>query len=435
MRQASNRLALTLAATIIIVAAVTRPAAAERDGCLADETRERGVAHVSGDVLNVTGDEANAPIDIAFGAVRLRETGGLLRAGASGCGMDVDLRLAGDRVNVGMASVFTGDGVKDGNLERATHWQYGRTEVNVVRRNGIKWRIGGSLLQVSAPDAARPDRGANGESELSLLDGRLRATSSLAWAEHGDAAGTWAGAQQHRIRLRLYEEGSFVLTGFAGYERAESGFAGRAVNMTADRERETFGLGLRWRRIALTLERSDERDNVDDDGSSGNRWDGWRSEARFDVDGHGRMPRQATLTFDRKDRHDGLTTMLEERRDRVRLQFGWRDGLALRLSGRTTTEFGTGGREEATHALGIAAERAFPLGDWHMSGRAGASQAWADVEMPDEGVGLNLSLQARHNDLNALNLRFKARLKREVDDGGDSMDTDYRVGIQAELTF
>lgn len=435
MRQASARLALTLAATVIIATAVIRPAAAGRDGCLADETRERGVARVTGDVLNFAGDEANAPIDIAFGAVRLRDTGGLLRAGAAGCGMDIGLRLAGNRVNVDMASVFTGDGVRNGNLTRATHWQYGKAEVDVLRRNGINWRVGGSLLQVTAPDADGADRGVNAQSELSMLDGRLRATSSLAWAEHGDAAGSWAGAQQHRIRLRLFEEGGFRLSGFAGYERAEAGFAGRAVNMTQDRERETIGLGLRWRRFVLTLERSDERDNVDDDGGAGNRWDGWRSEARVDLDGDGRMPHRTTLSFDRKDRHDRLTTMTEERQDRLQVRVGWRNGLAVRLTGRTTTEFESAGNQEVTNTLGVAAERGFPWGDWRMNGRAGASRDWNEAGSAEEGMGINLSLNARHHDFESFNLRFKARLKRETDDGGGDTDTDYHIGVQAELAF
>lgn len=434
MRQASARLALTLAAIVTISSAASGQAAAGRDGCLADETRERGVARVSGDVLNITGEEANAPIDIAFGAVRLQDSGGLLRAGASGCGMDVGVRLARDRVQVDMASVFTGDGVQSGNLARATHWHYGNAEVDVLRRNGVNWRVGGSLLQVTSPDAEETDRGVNAQSELSLLDGRVQATSNLAWAEHGDAAGTWAGAQQHRIKLRLFEEGSFALTGFAAYERAESGFAGRAVNMAQDRERETIGLGLRWRRFGLTLERSDERDNVDEDGGSGNRWDGWRSEARLDLDGRQRMPRQTIVSFDRKDRQDRLTTMVEERRDRLQIGFRWRDGLSLRLMGRETTEFGAAGSEEVTNALGASAERAFPWGDWRMTGRAGASRDWNDAAS-EEGMGLHLSLHARHDDLDALNLRFKARLKRETDDGGADMDTDYRIGVQAELAF
>ncbi len=434
MRQASARLALTLAATVIISTAAIRPAVADRDGCLADEARERGVARVTGDVLNFTGDEADGPIDIAFGAVRLSDSGGLLRTGASGCGMDIGVRLARNRVQVDMASVFSGDSVRSGNLTRATHWQYGKAEVDVLRRNGVNWRVGGSLLQVTSPDAEQADRGVNAQSELSFLDGRVQATSNLAWAEHGDAAGTWAGAQQHRIKLRLFEEGGFALTGFAGYERAEAGFAGRAVNMAQDRERETIGLGLRWRRFGLTLERSDERDNVDDDGGSGNRWDGWRSEARIDLDGRGRMPRQTTLSFDRKDRQDRLTTMVEERQDRLQVRFGWRDGLSLRLTGRTTTEFGAAGSEEVTNALGLAAERAFPWRDWRMTGRAGASQDWNDAAA-EEGMGLHASLHARHDDFDSLSLRFKARLKRETDDGGNDMDTDYRIGVQAELAF
>ena len=303
----------------------------------------------------------------------------------------------------------------------------------MLRRNGVNWRVGGSLLQVTSPDAEQADRGINAQSELSLLDGRVQATSNLAWAEHGDAAGTWAGAQRHRIKLRLFQEGGFALTGFAGYERAESGFAGRAVDMAQDRERETIGVGLRWRRFGLTLERSDERDYLDEDDGAGSRWDGWRSEARLDLDGRGRMPRQTTLTFDRKDRQDRLTTMVEERRDRLQIRFGWRDGLALRLTGRTTTAFGDAGSEEVTSAIGLAAERSFPWWDWRMTGRAGASRDWSD-ETAEDGMGLHMSLNARHDDYDSLSLRFKARLKRETDDGG-GMDTDYRIGVQAELAF
>ena len=50
-------------------------------------------------------------------------------------------------------------------------------------------------------------------------------------------------------------------------------------------------------------------------------------------------------------------------------------------------------------------------------------------------MGINLSLNARHHDFESFNLRFKARLKRETDDGGDDTDTDYHIGVQAELAF
>ncbi len=433
MRQASARLALTLAATVIISIAA-RPVVAERDGCLADEARERGDARASGDVLNFAEDAASGPIDIAFGTVRLRDSGGLLRTGASGCGMDVGLRLARDRVRVGMASLFSGDGVRDGNLAHATNWQHGRAEVDVLRRNGVDWRVGGSLLQVTAPDAERADRGVNAHSDVSLLDGRLQATTNLAWAEHGDAAGNWAGAQRHRIKLTLFEEGGFALTGFAGYERAEAGFAGRAVNLAQDRERETIGLGLRWRRFGLTLERRDERDNVDDDGDAGHRWDGWRGEARIDLDGRARMPRRATVSFDRRDRQDRLTRMVEERRDRLRVRFGWRDGLSLRLTGRSTTEFRAADREEVTNALGLAGERAFSWARWRLNGRAGASREWTDAT-GEAGMGVHISVGGRHGGFDSLDLRLKARLKRETEDDGAGTDTDYRIGLRAELAF